>query len=299
MVVGSLASFCRKKGTAMNVYEIITDRILDALRGGVVPWRRPWSSSLPKNLVSGREYRGVNVLLLQSTPFLSPYWLTFRQAKTLGGSVKRGVRGCPIVYWNVRENEEDGRKRERAFLRHFTVFNLEQCEGIEAPAPIERPAFNPIERCEEVLSAYQDPPLIHHGGSQAFYLPSQDRIQLPARGAFDRTEEYYSTMFHELVHSSGAAHRLARKGVVDGARFASHAYSKEELVAEIGAAFLCAHTGIAPQTFDNSHAYISFWMSALIGDSRMVIEASSHAAKAVDLIRGKSAETVETSEEAA
>jgi antirestriction protein ArdC len=199
----------------------------------------------------------------------------------------------------VREIEDDGKKREQAFLRYFTAFNLEQCEGIEAPSPIERPSFNPIERCEEVLSTYRNPPPIQHGGSQAFYLPSLDRIQLPPRGAFDRTEEYYSTLFHELVHSSGAAHRLARKGVVDGARFASHAYSKEELVAEIGAAFLCAHTGIAPQTFENSHAYISFWMSALIGDSRMVIEASSQAAKAVDLILGKSAECVETSEEAA
>lgn len=299
MVVGSLASFCRKKGTAMDVYEIVTDRILDSLKAGVVPWRKPWSCSTPKNIVSGRDYRGINVLLLQSTPFCSPFWMTYRQAKALGGAVKCGVRGTPIVYWNVRETEEEGKKRNRAFLRYFTVFNLEQCNGIEAPAPIDHPPFNPIEACEKVVASYKDAPRIAHGGDRAFYLPAHDLVQLPPQGSFDRTEEYYSTLFHELVHSSGAAHRLARQGVVNGVKFASHAYSKEELVAEIGAAFLCAQTGIAPQTFENSHAYISFWMSALIHDSRMVIEASSHAAKAVDLILEKSVECVETSEEAA
>ncbi len=284
----------------MNVYEIVTDRILDSLKAGVVPWRKPWSCSAPKNIVSGRDYRGINVLLLQSTPFLSPFWMTFRQAKALGGAVKSGVRGTPIVYWNVRDTDEtEGKKRSRAFLRHFTVFNLEQCEGIEAPAVGVRPSFNPIEECEKVVVTYKDGPRIAHGGDRAFYLPAHDLVQLPPQGSFDRTEEYYCTLFHELVHSSGAAHRLARKALLDGVKFASHAYSKEELVAEIGAAFLCAHTGIAPQTCENSHAYISFWMSALIGDCRMVIEASSHAAKAVDLIVGKSAVGAETSEEAA
>lgn len=276
----------------MNVYEIVTDRILDSLKAGVVPWRKPWSCSAPKNIVSGHDYRGINVLLLQSTPFLSPFWMTYRQAKALGGAVKRGVRGTPIVYWNVRETEEEGKKRDRAFLRYFTVFNLEQCEGIEAPALSVRPSFNPIEECEKVLTTYRNGPRVAHGGDRAFYLPAHDLVQLPPQGSFDRTEEYYSTLFHELVHSSGAAHRLARKALLDGVKFASHAYSKEELVAEIGAAFLCAHTGIAPQTCENSHAYISFWMSALIGDSRMVIEAASHAAKAADLILDRAADRV-------
>lgn len=295
-----MASFCRRKDPPMNVYEIVTNRILDSLKEGVVPWRKSWSCSTPKNIVSGREYRGVNVLLLNATPFMSPYWVTFKQARALGGTIKRGVHGCPIVYWNVRETEGDnGKKRDCAFLRYFTVFNLEQTEGIEAPASSARPPFNPIEQCEDVLASYKNGPRLEHGGDRAFYLPAHDLVQLPPRGAFDKTEEYYSTLFHEIVHSSGAAHRLGRKGVVDGARFASHAYSKEELVAEIGSAFLAAHTGIAPQTFDNSRAYISFWMAALIGDARMVIEASSQAAKAVDLIVGKVAENVDSTEVAA
>ncbi len=284
----------------MNVYEVVTERIVEALSKGVVPWRKPWSSLMPRNLVSGKEYRGVNILLLQSTPFLSPYWLTYRQAKALGGTVKRGVRGCPVVFFARREAEErDGRTRECFILRYFTAFNLEQTEGIEAPALAQPTHFNPIEKCEQVLATYKSPPRIEHGGSQACYFPAHDRVQLPPRGAFDRSEDYYATLFHELAHSSGASHRLGRKGVVDAARFASHAYSVEELVAEIGAAFLCAHTGISPLTFDQSTSYIWFWTSKLRLEPRMIVEASSQAAKAVDLILGRAAEKVETTEEAA
>lgn len=285
----------------MNVvYTIITDRILDALSKGVVPWKQTWTTSPPKNLASKREYRGVNVLLLQSMGFASPYWITFNQCKVLKGSVKKGQRGCPVIYWNVREKEEDdGTKRDRFLLRYFTVFNIEQTEGIEAPPHPERAPFNPIEKCEEVLTSYKHGPRIEHGGSRAFYLPAHDRVQLPPRGAFDKSEDYYATLFHEIAHSTGAAHRLNRKGVVDGARFASHAYSHEELVAEIGAAFLAAHCGISPATFDSSTSYISFWASAIKADPRMVVDASSQAAKAVDLILGRVAEKVEQAEEAA
>lgn len=283
----------------MNAYTIITDRILEALSKGIVPWRQPWSCSMPRNIVSNREYRGVNVLLLQSSGFSSPFWMTFRQAKTLNGSVKRGEHGCPIIYWNVCDAEEEDKGKRHAFLRYFTVFNLEQTEGIAAPPQVERAPFNPIDKCEEVLTTYKDCPRIEHGGNRAFYLPAHDRVQLPPRGAFDRAEDYYATLYHELAHASGARHRLARPGVVDAARFASHAYSKEELVAEIGAAFLCAHAGIAPQTFDQSAAYISFWASALKSDPRMVVDASSQAAKAVDLILGRMAMKVEHTEEAA
>jgi len=284
----------------MNIYEMVTDRILASLHQGILPWKQPWSSFMPRNLVSNREYRGVNILLLQSSTFLSPYWLSFKQAKALGGTIKRGVHGCPVIYWNVQEKEQDdGTTRNTAFLRYSTVFNLQQTIGIEAPAAIERAPFNPIDKCEEVLTTYTNGPKVDHGGGQAYYLPTHDRVQLPHRGAFDRAEDYYCTQFHELCHSTGAAHRLSRKGVVNATRFASHAYSTEELIAEIGAAFLCSHAGIAPQTFDQSSAYISFWMAALINDHRMVIDASSQAAKAVDLILGRVAEKTDASEEVA
>ncbi len=272
----------------MNVYAVITDRILEALAKGVVPWRKPWRTEAPKNLVSGREYRGVNVLLLQSQPFESPHWLTFLQAHELGGHVKRGERGTPIVFWKVKEEEDSNGKVSKNFLlRYFTVFNVAQCEGIDAPPAVERPAFNPIEACEKVVSSYKDPPSILTMGQQAAYLPALDRIWIPKPEQFTSPEEYYSTLFHELAHSTGAAHRLARKGVVDPSRFASHTYSFEELVAECCSAFLATHAGIAPATLENSTAYIASWAGKLRSEPRWIVEAAGHASKAADLILGR------------
>lgn len=285
----------------MNVYAMITDRILETLAKGVVPWRKPWISMMPRNLISRKEYRGVNVLLLQSSPFSSCYWLTFNQAKALGGAVKRGVRGTPIIYWNSGERKQkDGSTKEWFVLRYFTVFNVEQTEGIEAPSSHIDTPFTPIQMCEAVAATCKNGPTIEHGGGRAFYAPSLDRVQLPARGAFDSSEEYYSTLFHELTHSTGASHRLARKGVVDATRFTSHAYSHEELVAEIGAAFLCAHAGITPATIENSAAYIASWSKLISSsDPRMIVDASAQAAKAADLILDRTLAKVETTEEVA
>ena len=281
----------------MNVYEIVTARILEALSAGVVPWRKPWRTEAPKNLVSGKDYRGVNVLLLQSQPFESPYWLTFNQAKTLGGAVKRGQRGTPIVFWKITDEKDRAGKITKGFLlRYFTVFNVAQTEGIEVPETVERPAFDAIEECEKVIASYVDPPRIEHGGGRACYAPSEDRVRMPARESFTSPEEYYSTLFHELAHSTGASHRLARKGVVDPSRFATHDYSFEELVAECGSAFLAAHTGIAPTTLENSAAYIASWSKKIRSEPRWIVEAASQAAKAADLIRGKAAEQPQETE---
>lgn len=272
----------------MNVYAVITDRILEALARGVVPWRKPWRTEAPKNLVSRREYRGVNVLLLQSQPFESPFWLTFNQARELGGTVKRGERGTPIVFWKVTDREEsDGTVSKGFLLRYFTVFNVHQTEGVEAPRGVERASFNPIEACDEVIGSYFIPPSVVHGGSQACYVPSKDEVRMPPKESFASPEEYYSTLFHELCHSTGAAHRLARKGVVDAARFASHDYSFEELIAECGSAFLAAHAGISPATLENSAAYIASWAKKLRSEPRWIIEAASQASKAADLILGR------------
>lgn len=272
----------------MNVYEVITARILESLAHGVAPWRKSWRSEAPKNLVSGKEYRGVNVFLLQASAFESSYWLTFKQAKDLGGIVKRGERGCPVVFWKVTEKEESNGKISKGFLlRYFTVFNVEQTEGIEAPEGATYNLLDPIEECERIVSGYASPPRIEHGGGAAFYSPAQDRIQIPGRKIFTSVPEYYSTLFHELVHSTGAAHRLARKGVADPSRFASHEYSFEELIAECGAAFLCAEGGISPSTIDNSAAYLGSWIKKLKSEPRWIIEAAGHASKAADLILGK------------
>lgn len=272
----------------MNVYEIITARILESLSSGVAPWRKPWRSEAPKNLVSGKEYRGVNVFLLQASAFESSYWLTFKQAKDLGGIIKRGERGCPVVFWKVTEKEESNGKISKGFLlRYFTVFNVEQTAGIEAPEDTTYNLLDPIEECERIVAGYPSPPRIEHGGGAAFYSPAQDRIQIPGRKIFTSLPEYYSTLFHELVHSTGTAHRLARKGVADPNRFASHEYSFEELIAECGAAFLCAEGGISPSTIDNSAAYLGSWSKKLKSEPRWIIEAAGHASKAADLILSK------------
>jgi antirestriction protein ArdC len=279
-----------------TVYEIITDRIIDSLSHGVVPWRKPWRSEKPKNLISKKDYRGVNVLLLHAAPFESPHWLTFNQAKGLGGSVKKGERGTPVVFWKITEDKKRRDKRgnpEKSFLlRYYTVFNVAQCEGVKVPPPAPRPDLDPIQECERIVLGFGDRPEIENGGDLAAYSPSKDRIRMPPRSAFFSAPEYYSTLFHELIHSTGSEKRLARQGVVDRARYASHRYSFEELVAECGSAFLCGEAGISGTTLENSAAYIAHWVKALKNDPKMLVNASGQAAKAADLILGRTGEQV-------
>jgi antirestriction protein ArdC len=260
-----------------------------------VPWKKSWHTVAPKNVTSGKEYRGVNVLLLQTAPYESGWWLTFKQAQELGGTVRRGERATPVVYYRAYGDEctEDTSEtpRRRFVLRYYSLFAVEQCEGIAAPPSPARAPFDPIEVCERIVSGYPSPPSIEHGGDVACYVPSLDLVKMPRRESFTSPPEYYSTILHELVHSSGAAHRLARKGIVDHARFASHAYSIEELVAEVGAAFLCAHGAVAPKTIGNSAAYIAHWSRSLRSNERWLVEASSQAARAADLILGRAAQT--------
>jgi len=280
-----------------TVYEVITDRILDSLNNGVVPWRKPWRTEAPKNLISRKDYRGVNILLLHAAPFESPHWITFNQAKGLGGVVRKGERGTPVVFWKISEDKKRRDKRgnpEKSFLlRYYTVFNVQQCDGIEAPPAAPRQDFNPIKECERIVLGFGDRPEIQNGGGHACYVPSQDVVRMPPRSAFHSAPEYYSTLFHELIHSTGSERRLARKGVVDRASYASHAYSFEELVAECGAAFLCGQGGISASTLDNSAAYIASWAKALKNDPKMIVNASGQAAKAADLVLGRNEQVIE------
>jgi antirestriction protein ArdC len=279
----------------MNVYEVITSRILESLENGVVPWRCSWTVEAPRNLVSGREYRGVNALLLQSAAFSSSYWVTFKQARDLGGSVKSGERGYPVIFWKLYSKNTtrtpDSERDRRFVLRYFTVFNIAQTDGVNAPNVPVRAAFDPIAACEQVVASYPDPPRIEHGGGRACYSPALDLVRMPVREAFSMPAEYYSTIFHELTHSSGAATRLDRKGVVDPIRFASHGYAFEELVAECGSAFLAAHAGISTATLANSAAYIASWAKKLKSEPRWIVDAAAQAAKAADWILGQRAQS--------
>lgn len=285
-----------------KVYNLITDRIIVLLEQGVVPWRKPWrgGDELPSNLVSKKPYRGINPFLLNCAPYGSPWWVSFKQAKKLGGSVKRGEKGFPVVFWKWMEKrvEENGKTVTKAWpmLRYYTVFNVEQCEGLDAkvPAPPEPPAtFQPIKAAEAVVKAMPDRPKIRHGKPRAFYSPSQDLVNLPKRELFESPEEYYSTKFHELVHSTGHRKRLARDEVMDFHGFGSEPYSREELVAEIGAAFLCGHAGIETATLENSASYIDGWLHRLKDDKRLVVTAAARAQKAADFILGKTQESQE------
>jgi len=287
--------------TNADIYEGVTDRILECLNNGVVPWRQPWAISSPRNLSSGHVYKGINQILLSCTAFSSPYWLTFNQARQLGGKIKLGARGTPIVFWKVYEKEtRSGEIDKRFVLKRFTVFNAEQTDGICVPRLEEPKTFNVIEDCEKVISSFENGPSVEHGGGRACYMPIQDRILMPPKPAFTSSEEYYSTLFHELVHATGANHRLARKGVTDPSGFASHEYSFEELVAECGSAFLCSHAGITPATLANSAAYIASWSKRLSAEPRWIVNAASQAGKAADLILGAQArQSAERVDEAA
>jgi antirestriction protein ArdC len=283
----------------MDMYSIVTERIINLLESGVVPWRRPWTSTgLPRNLVSKKPYRGVNFFLLSASKYVSPFWLTMRQANELGGHIRKGEESTAVVFWKIDDlkqstegldNEETGGKTHRRFLlRFYRVWNIEQCElpqGVLDKLPkIETHEHDPIEAAERIIAAMPNPPKIQHAGSKAFYSPITDRITLPPRELFASTEEYYATALHEAVHSSGSQKRLAREGICETAPFGPPVYSKEELTAEMGAAYLCAEAGISNAVLENQAAYLAGWLKKLRDDRKLLIHAAAQAQRAADFI---------------
>jgi antirestriction protein ArdC len=278
----------------VTTYEIITEKITKRLEEGDIPWKKPWKAQLPRNLITDKPYRGMNLLLLGSEEYASPYWLTFKQAQDKGGHVKKGEKGSLVTFWKVMEKEleeKEGEQRQgkelRFVLRYYTVFNLEQCEGIESP-PLGEP-INPIQRCEEIVSGYTTmPDLRINTSDRAYYAPKDDYISLQPMQTFKSASGYYATLFHEMTHATGHEQRLGRFNSKDYHRpFGCEDYSKEELIAELGSAFLCAEAGIDNSELDNSTAYIQSWLKALKNDKRLLIAASSQAAKAARYILGQ------------
>jgi len=278
-----------------NVYQIITDRIIKQLESGVAPWHRPWKSTgkdaLPRNLLTQREYRGINVWILLSAGFNDPNWITLRQANELGGHVKKGESGMPIVYWKFGTREvQDGEEiieQKSVLCRYYLVFNVSQCQGlrIKSAQPTEpTQPINPIDECERVVEDWLGKPAIRYGSNRASYSKFQDLVRMPDRSSFENAEEFYSTLFHELAHSTGHPLRLNRATLAEYERFGDENYSAEELVAEMGAAFLCGFTGIENRTLNNSASYLQSWLQVLKKDSRLVLVAAGQAQKAADLI---------------
>lgn len=289
-----------------RVQETITKIMIDRIEarrsepGFVAPWRQTWDASIgmPRNLISGHGYRGVNVFMTLLSGYRSPYWVTRRQLQKIGGSVNVAANGkrepyTPIVFWKFPTKEERDAGRF-PFCKFYQVWNTEQLSGIENHPKlvelregIEGKTFDPIAECEGIVQGYSGAPEIRHGGSRACYVPSADRVEMPERVAFEDETAYYRVLFHELIHSTGHRTRLERDGVANPARFASHEYSEEELVAEMGASILASFAGISNERDEaNSAAYLDHWLKKLKQNPGWLVAAGGQAQKAADLIRG-------------
>jgi antirestriction protein ArdC len=285
-----------------DVYEKVTARIIAALEAGTVPWRKGWTNA-PRS-VHGHKYRGINALILGLSGYASPVWITYQQARKEGGYVRQGEKGTPVILWKRTERRmKDPETGEELAVGSFyattyTVFNVEQCADLPPELYETRDEPAELESAEDIVARYVNGPSITHGGDRACYSPELDAVRLPPRAAFESAEEYYSTLFHELTHSTGHESRLDRD--LKPLALDSHAYSREELVAELGAAFLCARAGLTnPALLANQAAYCKGWLGWLKDDRRLLVLAASAAQRAVDHIMGEATSSAGTGETAA
>jgi len=288
-----------------NLYEQITQRIIDQLTQGVVPWKSPYFSKtgFPRNFSTDKEYRGINVLLLASKRFTSPYFLTFLQAKELGGSVRRGEKGSLVAKYGTYAKEDDQAKpdeeaKQRGYLKGYVVFNEAQIENVVFPQISELPERTTTaktDRARQIVAAMPQCPPIYDGSAVPCYHPVSDSVHMPDLRYFTGEEAYYSTLFHELGHATGHSSRLARKSLMDNLGFgatgdtARKVYAEEELVAEMLANFLNAEAGIIEDEIENSAAYLKSWIDALKSKDAQswVVRAASQGQKAADFILGR------------
>jgi antirestriction protein ArdC len=271
-------------------YDRITERIVSLLEQGTVPWHKTWKvkTGLPRNLISKKPYRGINVFLLMAMSYESPHWLTFRQAIQLGGNVKKGEKSCPVVFWKrmKNEDEESDEPKKAPLLRLYHVFNVAQCEGLKETSAVENGSFTSTKPAE-IVAKMPQPPVVKHGMAQAFYSPREDCVGMPKRERFDGEASYFATLFHELVHATGSEKRLNRASLTERNGFGSNPYCKEELIAELGSAFLCGYADIVDRTIDNSAAYLEGWLKQFQNDRTLIVSAAAQAQKAADFILGR------------
>lgn len=277
---------------SQSIYEMVTNRIIQELETGVIPWRKPWTGGRGGafNRISRKPYSLINQMILKYTG----EYATFKQWASIGGKVKKGAKSEFIVFWKicqVEETKEDGNKEIKniPMLRYYNVFHISQVEGVE---PLEEPfaEVEPVAEAERVITEYvqrENLKFIETVTDEAYYSPSRDAVHVPAKEQYQHINEYYSTTFHELVHSTGHAKRLNRLTTGVNAAFGGTEYSKEELTAEIGSANLLNLLGIETiQSFQNSAAYIKSWLQVLRNDTKFIISAASKAEKAVVYILG-------------
>ncbi len=274
-----------------DLYQQITDRIIAELEKGTVPWHRPWScSSGAISRATGKPYSILNQLLLPQTG----EYVTFKQAIEEGHPVKKGEKASMVYFFKFidAEDKENGEKKQIPLLKYYSVFHISQCEGMKPRFASSVPVHSdlqPGERAEQILQDYVDRSgvkLKNQHSDKAYYSPARDEIVIPEISQFTDKAEYYSTAYHEAVHSTGHSTRLNR--ISDIARFGSETYSKEELCAELGASYLVNAVGLeTPSSFGNSASYIKNWLSVLKGDKRFIVSAAGQAEKAVQMILGE------------
>ncbi len=296
-----------KSSGRQDVYQMITDIILEKLEQGVIPWKQRWSTQGPAaNYLTMKPYQGINALLLNSIDFAYPYFLTFKQTQQLGGKVKKGVKSLPVVYWQwyyyhqetarrLTEEEAkalpDNEVERKAFLRYYRVFNIQDTEGIKFNLPSQNTLILNDE--EKLLKGFQPlstmpkPVATRTESSTPFYHPKRDYINMPPMTDFQSTEAYFQVLYHEITHATGHRKRLNRNGITEPQHFGSWNYSQEELVAEMGASFLSNIIGLQTEAeLTDAASYIQGWLRVLRNDKRFVVEAAQHAQKAVDYIMG-------------
>ena len=287
----------------LDIYAEITNRIIKTLEQGTVPWHKPWDGGISGciSYSTGKPYSLMNHLLLGG---VSGEYITFRQCSLAGGHVRKGEKSKMVVFWKPFEtvNEDTGEIEQHFFLRYYNVFHLNQCEGVRprwAVSVNSAANLRPDSTADAIIRDYvarSGVTLTATSSDRAFYRPSTDEVVVPALTQYRKQEEYYSTLFHELTHSTGHHSRLNR--ISDIAAFGSHEYSREELCAELGAAFLVNRCGLETEvSFNNSAAYLAGWLKALKDDKRLIVSAAGAAEKAVSLILGKDGEDLVGDEE--
>ena len=277
---------------SLNVYEMVTERIIKQLEQGTIPWQKPWGGvrSGAFNRISKRPYSLKNQLLLEHPG----EYCSFQQWKSLGGHIKKGAKSEFVVFWKIIDVEEKNdkgeiEKKKLPLLRYYNVFHISQVDGVEPLKEKLNTEIEPIEEADRIIKNYVDREHITFKeciSDKAFYRPMTDTVVVPLKEQYKNINSFYQVAFHEITHSTGAQKRLDRD-IKELAPFGSEIYSKEELVAELGSAFLINHLGIETEgTFQNSASYIESWLKVLKNDNKFIISASSKAEKAVNYILG-------------
>lgn len=280
-----------------SVYDMVTARIITMLESGVIPWRKPWVNNAAVNWTTQKPYRGINTMLLDPGEYA-----TFKQVTEAGGHVKKGQKSHIVVFWKpIKAKDKDSGELTgdtMFLLRYYSVFDInKQCEGLESKRIHLNIEHDPIEEAENILAGYVNGPKVFYVPGRAYYRPGMDIISLPEKNDFPILGEYYSTNFHEQIHSTGHKKRLNRSGIEAYAAFGDENYSKEELIAEIGAAMLCTVAGIDNSTIQNSASYIGSWLRKLKDDPKLIVQAAGQAQRAADHILGVNFEAAEENEE--